>query len=864
MRLSVSQGQIQDEVRGNIPQLRGLRGEDKHPFCSCSLSNKSHDLQKLSCWTKTREEETLLQSDRRPTELRTLEHDFTPATDLITLWQLSGFWLKDQEDTETFIMASADLLLDLMFPSKGQARCPRCGGLICSEEKARRQREEEEMEKEKARRQREEEEKARRQREEEEKARRQREEEEKARRQREEEEKDRRQREEEEKDRRQREEEEKDRRQQEEEEKARRQREEEEKDRRQREEEEKDRRQREEEEMDRRQREEEEKDRRQQEEEEMDRRQREEEEKARRQREEEEKEKEKARIQREEEEKEKARRQREEEEKEKARRQREEEEKEKEKARRQREEEEKEKARRQREEEEKEKARRQREEKEKEKEKARRQREEEEKEKEKDRRQREEEEKEKARRQREQEEKEKEKARIQREQEEKEKARRQREEEEMDRRQREEEEKEKEKARIQREEEEKEKEKARRQREEEEKEKEKEMDRRQREEEEEEKEKARRQREEEEMDRRQREREKKLLREKITQRLGGVLVVVLFISLVFSYYRGNIMSPDPVQEKSLNLMTQTDQRHVIEQCDQSERTRCEQNKDSQQAEQTGDDQGDEERDDEDKERDQEEEESDREEETEEGTIRFALLNTRSMNNKIPQILKLITQNNLDVFLPTETFLKDDKAETVLSSASPEDFRFHSQQREGRGGGVAIQFSEELQGEQLHFDHLNIASFEFVVTVVQHDEWDQPVVIINLYHPPGYNQERFRKFLNEFQSLLDEVKKKYSSIIVTGDFNIHVNKERRSYTDEFEYLLLVNDLEQHVEESTHRRGNTLDLVITTNVEVSGLFVRDDGISDHYTVYFNAKPKDTRKKTKRNKNDEQTKRFKKTEE
>ncbi|XP_073350788.1 uncharacterized protein [Pagrus major] len=413
--------------------------------------------------------------------------------------------------------------------------------------------------------------------------------------------------------------------------------------------------------------------------------------------------------------------------------------------------------------------------------------------------------------------------------------RRQREEEVMARRQQEEEEK------ARRRIEEEEKEKARKQREEEV------MARRQQEEEvmarrriEEEKEKARRQREEEVMARRQQEEE-----EKARRRIE--------------------------EEEKEKARRQREEEENRRQRDQSE--------------QTGDDQGDEETDDEDKERDQEEEESDREEETEEeesdseeeteeeesdseeekeeGTIRFALLNTRSMNNRTSRIVDLITQNNLDVFLTTETWLQYNTAETVLSSASPEDFRFHSQQREGRGGGVAIQFSEELQGEQLHFDHLNIASFEFVVTVVQHAEWDQPVVIINLYHPPGYNQERFRKFLNEFQSLLDEVKKKYSSIIVTGDFNIHVNNERRSYTDEFEYLLLVNDLEQRVEESTHRRGNTLDLVITTNVEVSGLFVRDDGISDHYTVYFNAKPKDTRKKTKRNKNDEQTKRFRKTE-
>lgn len=105
------------------------------------------------------------------------------------------------------------------------------------------------------------------------------------------------------------------------------------------------------------------------------------------------------------------------------------------------------------------------------------------------------------------------------------------------------------------------------------------------------------------------------------------------------------------------------------------------------------------------------------------------------------------------------------------------------------------------------------------------------------------------FLNEFQSLLDEVNRNYSSFIVTGDFNIHVNNERRSFTDEFYHVWPLYNLTQHVEEPTHRAGNTLDLVITSNVEISDLIVQKDTNSDHSTVYFTAKPKDTRRKLKK---------------
>ncbi|KAM8723059.1 uncharacterized protein AB9X84_003160 [Acanthopagrus schlegelii] len=311
-------------------------------------------------------------------------------------------------------------------------------------------------------------------------------------------------------------------------------------------------------------------------------------------------------------------------------------------------------------------------------------------------------------------------------------------------------------------------------------------------------------------------------------------------------------------------------------------------------EQTGGDQGDDERGDEDEKRDQEEEETkqpggktktkrqrDKDSQcsneqtvdqceinqTPPGTIRLGLLNTRSMTKKAPRISELITQNNLDVFLTTETWLKHATADGVLSKASPQRFSFHSQVRAGtRGGGVSNQFSDVMRGKQIQFDSLIITTFEFVVTELQHDDWNQPVVIINLYHPPGNNKKEFRKFLDEFQSLLDAVKKNYSSFIVAGDFNIHVNKEWRSDTDEFDSLLQCNDLTQHVNEPTHKAGNTLDLVITSNVEISGLVVQDEKKvvkSDHYTVYFNAKPKDTTDKIEENKNEEQ-KPFRETEE
>ena len=72
---------------------------------------------------------------------------------------------------------------------------------------------------------------------------------------------------------------------------------------------------------------------------------------------------------------------------------------------------------------------------------------------------------------------------------------------------------------------------------------------------------------------------------------------------------------------------------------------------------------------------------------------------------------------------------------------------------------------------------------------------------------------------------------------------------------------TTNVRQHVEEPTHRTGHTLDLLITRNVDISELFVRDNRISDHYSVYFTATPASKDPKTEEDKDqDEQAKRFK----
>jgi hypothetical protein len=76
------------------------------------------------------------------------------------------------------------------------------------------------------------------------------------------------------------------------------------------------------------------------------------------------------------------------------------------------------------------------------------------------------------------------------------------------------------------------------------------------------------------------------------------------------------------------------------------------------------------------------------------------------------------------------------------------------------------------------------------------------------------------------------------LIITGDFNIHVNSKTDGDSLKFVDLLLSMGLQQHVEFSTHVSGNILDLVITREVDsILGSPPRPDHLfSYHMAISF----------------------------
>ena len=112
-----------------------------------------------------------------------------------------------------------------------------------------------------------------------------------------------------------------------------------------------------------------------------------------------------------------------------------------------------------------------------------------------------------------------------------------------------------------------------------------------------------------------------------------------------------------------------------------------------------------------------------------------------------------------------------------------------------------------------------------------------VDIIVIYRPPR-SHSSISTFLDEFSSMLDNRMFKPSPLVITGDFNIHLDNlsSPNTCTLKFNDLLTSHGLSQEVTMATHAKGHILDVFIVCNFDnqlYSDVQVIP-GISDHSAI------------------------------
>lgn len=222
-------------------------------------------------------------------------------------------------------------------------------------------------------------------------------------------------------------------------------------------------------------------------------------------------------------------------------------------------------------------------------------------------------------------------------------------------------------------------------------------------------------------------------------------------------------------------------------------------------------------------------------------IRLAHWNARSLKarkkkNKAAALCDFVITHQLDICAVSETWFTgqfhDNRAIADINNTLPH-FKLHHIPRPSKGGGVGVFIRDgvsyntnEVRSYQ-SFEYLDVSAVSM----------SKSMRLIVIYRPPKSKKNKlpFTLFLEEFSSLLESLAL-LPNLLLTGDFNVHVNDKDDPDAASFMELLDLFHLQQHVVGPTHNKGNTLDLIISRIDEelVRSPSTHHDLPSDHSAI------------------------------
>ena len=217
-------------------------------------------------------------------------------------------------------------------------------------------------------------------------------------------------------------------------------------------------------------------------------------------------------------------------------------------------------------------------------------------------------------------------------------------------------------------------------------------------------------------------------------------------------------------------------------------------------------------------------------------LKITHLNARSIRNKAEEIATFITDNSIDILAITETWLAGNDSDSLhIRLATPNGYDFiHHPRTSAKGGGVAILFKDELHVTVQKTKQ--ITSFEHieVTTSIGND----CVRLVCIYRPPLNSRCSVptSQFVQDFSQYIDSLATSTGRLLVVGDFNVHFDKTNDQNTRMFRDAIDSLNLNQHINEPTHQKGHTLDLVLTRpdTCPIYSVLVSPPSLSDHFPI------------------------------
>lgn len=208
------------------------------------------------------------------------------------------------------------------------------------------------------------------------------------------------------------------------------------------------------------------------------------------------------------------------------------------------------------------------------------------------------------------------------------------------------------------------------------------------------------------------------------------------------------------------------------------------------------------------------------------TLRLALIHVGTLANKTFLLNDFFSLRELEFMFLTEIWLRQ-----VSSRNSPSFFLFSVTFSApvwplGKGGGLASVFKSSCHCRPFLFDSYNtfeLQLFEAIFAVT---------VRAVVYHPPKYN----KGFIRHFADFVAGGVLKYDTILIVGDYDIHVCCESRPLVRDFLNLIDSFNLAQSVVGPTNEKGHTLDLMLSVSLSGETSKICDTCISDYLPVLF----------------------------
>jgi exonuclease III len=152
-------------------------------------------------------------------------------------------------------------------------------------------------------------------------------------------------------------------------------------------------------------------------------------------------------------------------------------------------------------------------------------------------------------------------------------------------------------------------------------------------------------------------------------------------------------------------------------------------------------------------------------------INLRLWNARSVRHKTVHIIENIVENDVDVFIITETWLAENDS-VVIGEMLPQGYSCLNFPRKGdEHGGIGIIYKSNLNIKSTPTG-IDTPSFEHACVVMK----KAGIRLIPVYRPPPSETNCFKvsQFLDEFDAFLNEISMAPIKTILIGDFNIHVD------------------------------------------------------------------------------------------